>query len=216
MSTPDILQISTLNNDDNDFVAIGYSGYGAASHTAFIVKHNGTLYEIDFTNSISHSELDDNSYYFRITDVIDSDDVPAFLAQCQAVADNARPEYGYFYSGESYDSNGNHISDTDLGQRMTCVGFCLNILKGFLEHDYLSYEDWDSSSHNEEYLVRFCENNNFDRESIQHSHRRITPLEMLCSTAFSSVPISKTEIDSEMDNVQNFINEHPINEIADN
>ncbi len=196
--------IRTLLESDriSDFVAIGnlLNDSQESYHAAFIIKYEGSLQEFHYTGSdIELNNLISNDYFHKITNTIYSDEVPAFIAQCINVKKHANPIYGYFYSGESYDSDGNHNSKKNLGQRMTCVGFCLNVLKGFLEEDYIEYAGWDSISHGEHgYLEEYCKQYDIDPELIKDSHRRITPRECLTSCFFVELPIPKSKIQEKL------------------
>lgn len=195
--------VRSLVEDDRitDFVAIGnlIDGNAISKHAAFIIKHNDELFEFHYTGEIIEFEKIGRDYYHKITDTIDPEEVPAFIAKCKNIQKKAKPIYGYFYSGESYDIDGNHIGDPILGQRMTCVGFCLNVLKGFLEEDYLIYTDWTSETHDsKDYVELYCKENKIDPEDIIDSHRRITPRECLTSCYFTNLPISKKQIDNKI------------------
>jgi len=188
---------------NQDFVAIGNDE--DFDHAAFIVKYNDKEYEFDFYNEdqgIVWMTLE-NKFYYLLLERIDPLLVPAFIARCRHIRKHAKPQFGYFYSGESYNGDGIHTSKTNTGERMTCVGFCLNVLKGFLEEDYLEYSDWDASSHYDpSYLKEFCAKHGFKEEDISDSHRRITPLECLTSCCFNTFPIRKKKIDSKKDLVK--------------
>ena len=147
----------------------------------------------------------DYEYFHKRTETIHKEEIPAFIAYCNSIKKNANPIYGYFYSGEYYDNKGIHFSEKSIGERMTCVGFCMNVLKGFLENDYLKYTDWDSSSHSTDYLLKYAEKYNLDVASIQESHRRISPIEILTSGFFHNIPISKIEIDSKLTEVKEYL-----------
>jgi len=90
---------------------------------------------------------------------------------------------------------------------MTCVGFCLNVLKGFLEEDYINYQDWDESSHTSspDYLIKYAKRYNLNIDDISKSHRRITPLELLTSAFFTNTPILKSSIDSKIEQAKEYI-----------
>ena len=127
------------------------------------------------------------------------------LAPLTKILKNANPNYGYFYSGESYNKDGVHLSNIDLGERMTCVGFCLNVMNGFLEENYLKFDEWSSDTHTDpNYLTVFCKNHNLDELKIKSSHRRISPRECLISGHFDELPISKAQIDSKKNEVEEF------------
>lgn len=91
---------------------------------------------------------------------------------------------------------------------MTCAGFCLNVLKGFLEEDYLAYADWDNVAYpRATYVEEFCTTHGLDMDKIQASHRRITPRECLVSCLFDQLPIRKAQIDAEQPRVQAYFDQ---------
>lgn len=78
---------------------------------------------------------------------------------------------------------------------MTCVGFCLNVLKGFLDDDYLEYSDWDQSTHDDlDYLDWYCVKYNIDKSKVRASHRRIAPYRIDYLWLFQDLPIRKIQI----------------------
>lgn len=203
----EIIRTREESDRNINFVALGnLINQEQSYHAAFVIRHENNLLEFHYTGEKIELVNLRRDYYHKITDTIHPDEVASFIAKCINIRKNAKPEYGYFYSGESYDEHGNHQSDNSLGERMTCVGFCLNVLKGFLENeDYLSYEDWDSTTHEEEgYLEWYCETYNLNIEDVKSSHRRITPREFLTSGFFITIPIRKHQIDSKIQEV----NEH--------
>ena len=125
---------------------------------------------------------------------------------CKRILKKANPRYGYFYSGEYYDTNGIHFSDKTISETMTCSGFCINVLKGFLEKDYIVYTDWNTTSFpTQDYLERFANHFNIDKDKISESHRRISPLELLCSGYFWNLPIRKYDIDLKIDETSEYL-----------
>lgn len=187
----------------SDYVAIGnLLKKKVSTHSAFIIQRNGVLFEFHYTGQWIEFKPLYNDYYHKVTETIHKDEVPAFIAQCVNITKKANPEYGFFYSGETYDQDGNHLSSSDLGERMTCAGFCLNVLKGFLEDEYLEYSDWDSTTHdNPGYLEYYCKKHNLDLDKVKAAHRRITPRECLISCFFETLPIRKADIDSKQEYV---------------
>ncbi len=191
---------------ESDFVGIGnLTDEKDSYHAGFVIRYQKKLYEFHYSGTEIEFIPLENDYYHKITDTIIPEEIPAFIAQCQNIKKKANPKYGYFYSGESYDSDGNHLNSIDRGERMTCVGFCLNVLKGFLEEDYLEYSDWTSESHKKEgYLAWYCDKYKLDSKKLQSSHRRITPRECLTSCFYNRLPIRKSDIDKKI----NDVNEH--------
>lgn len=201
--------VRTLYEDDrtSDFVAIACQEAHVHSHSLIIIQKDSKLYQFDFISEVSLKDIEDDCYH-KVTNVIDSDLVPSFLTYCKVIAKRAKPKFGFFYSGEYYDSIGNYSSTSNVGETMTCVGFCLNVLKGFLnEQDYIKYQDWDESSYalTPDYLEDYVKEHNLKIEDISASHRRITPLELLTSAFFTKLPIRKKDIDSKIEYVRETI-----------
>lgn len=197
----------TESDIDTDFVAIGYLPLAnRITHSAFVIQYEGILYEFHYEGSaIDFSEIW-NNYFHKITASVHPEEVPAFMAMCEQIKKKANPKYGYFYSGENYDRSGNHFGMRDLGERMTCVGFCLNVLKGFFDEDYIEYADWKEDTHKQTgYLEKYCIRHNIDISKVKASHRRITPLEFLTSGFFIDFPIRKIQIDGKIDEVAEII-----------
>ncbi len=147
-------------------------------------------------------------WHYTKLEYVSSGDIPSFVAQAELIAERARPQYGQYYSGEYYDLAGTHRGQMadQLGERMTCVGFCLNILKGFLEEDYLSYQDWGEESNPEPgYLERYCASLDIDPETVRDSHRRITPIELQATARISSLPVSHADIQEFVPELRHFL-----------
>lgn len=193
---------------NSDFVAIGNLLVGTESrHSAFVIQFQNELLEFHYTGSAIEFNCLQNDYFHVVTSTIPDYEVPSFVAMCKNVLKRANPKYGFFYSGESYHPDGSHLSNVDLGERMTCAGFCLNVLKGFLEEDYLAYSDWNHTNHvthptNSNYLQEFCARHNLDISKMREMQRRIEPRECLVSCLFDALPIRKADIDSKMPEAQ--------------
>lgn len=192
--------------DAADFVALAYQYDERYPHAAFIIQNKGDLTEFHYDGgSVVYTTLLD-SYFHKTTLTIHPDEIPAFIVHCQQIRQRAKPIYGFFYSGEFYDREGNYLMNKDLGERMTCVGFCLNVLKGFLEEDYIDYTDWGSETHNKsDYLESYCKRHQLDINKVKASHRRVSPLEYLTSALFSDLPIRKSQIDNRKDEVKEYV-----------
>lgn len=207
--------IHTVSERDfkKDFVGIG--GYydkesKLISHSVLIIQYREKLYVFHYTGIPGYplffdQNINDNCFH-KITYTVPEILVPSFLVQCEEVLKKATPTYGYFYSGEFYDFNGNHNSASTSGERMTCAGFCLNVLKGFLMEDYIDFEQWDSSTHEDlNYLENYSTRHSLNINDIAGSHRRISPLDLICSGYFTNLPIQKSQIDSKHLEVSEYI-----------
>jgi hypothetical protein len=204
----EIVRSKYESDRESDFVALGNTLVGNYSnHSSFIIKYEGQLFEFHYDGyEIGYDQIIDD-YYHKITDTILEDEVPAFISYCKNIKKNGNPKYGYFYSGESYNQEGIHLSNVDLGEVMTCVGFCLNVLKGFHEEDYLEFTDWTSDSHDKpDYLKDYCEKYDLDIDKVTSHHRRITPREFLVSGYFMRLPITKQDIDGKIEEVDEYFN----------
>lgn len=203
--------INTLTEVDikDNFVAIGcyIDQDKIPMHSVLIIKYNNILKHIHYdSKNVLLDDIYNKNCFHKITETIDSELIPSFIVMCNRVIKNANPRYGYFYSGEYYDSNGEHFSEKVIAETMTCTGFCLNILKGFLEKDYILYNEWNTPSYpTKEYLERFANHFKIEKDKISESHRRISPLELLCSGYFSSLPIKKHQIDLKIDETSDYL-----------
>ena len=203
--------VRTLHEDDikDDFVALAVqvTTQGDPWHSGFVISYNGEIYFYHFeVPGIKFETLTLEDCFHKITDVIDERLIPSFIVMCKRVLKTANPEYGYFYSGEYYDEYGNHFSKSKMDQIMTCTGFCLNILKGFKGVDYVKYKDWQTPDYPyPEYVNVYADINNLNVDDIIEFHRRVSPLEILCSAYFKDLPISKLQIDTKSDEVETYL-----------
>lgn len=194
------------SDQNTDFVAIGNlvdDNGKKSSHAAFIIQFEDELFEFHYTGrNVEYSPIK-RDYYHKITYTILPEEVPSFIALCKHLVKTSKPIYGFFYSGEFYNDEG-HQHHTELGERMTCVGFCLNVFKTFLEEDYIQFQDWNGDTEDwKEYLEDYCIKNNLDPSRIKESVRRITPRECLTSCFFNILPIRKADIDNKIKDVNN-------------
>jgi hypothetical protein len=184
-------------------------------HAAIFIRYNSESKLFHFTGKsvmIQDFFNPDEIYFHKIFDIIDPILLPAFLAQCELILEKAQPRFGYFYEGALYDQAGDFISPTTSPEYMTCVGFCLNVIKGFLsDQDYFSYIDWDSSTLDETYVEQFLErvkqeNPDIEINDFKANLRRILPLEYLSGAFSSEIPVTKTFIDGIKTDVINAYN----------
>ena len=205
----DIINTLTENDVKNEYVAIGayINSQKIPAHSVLVIKYNNTISQFHFTGKeILFDGIYNNTCFHKITETIKSELIPSFIMMCKRILKKANPRYGYFYSGEYYDSNGIHFSEKAISETMTCSGFCINVLKGFLEKDYIVYTDWDTTSFpTQDYLESFANHFNIDKDKISESHRRISPLELLCSGYFSNLPIRKNDIDLKIEETSEYL-----------
>lgn len=203
--------INTLTEDDikNKYVAIGcyINEDKIPYHSTIVIRYNNEIKHLHFDGKkILYDKIYNESSFHKITDTINVKLLPSFIMMCRRVMKSAQPRYGYFYSGEFYNSNGIHFSEKEIEETMTCSGFVLNILKGFLEEDYIYFDDWDNSPYpTKKYLEDFANYFKLDKNKIINSHRRISPLELLCSGYFSKLPIRKNQIESKLGETSEYL-----------
>lgn len=201
---------TNINSDlTEDFVAIGtyLNDEKEPYHSVLIIQYAGVLQHFHYTGrALLLDDIYNNDCFHIKTAVVNKALVPSFLGMCRRILKKANPQYGYFYSGDYYDVKGVHFANNHVGEVMTCVGLCLNVLKGFLGRDYMSYEDWtDTSTVPTGFLEYFANRNGLDINKIRESHRRITPSDLLCSAYFKSTPISKQMVDSKRAEVLEYL-----------
>ncbi|WP_298326202.1 hypothetical protein [uncultured Dokdonia sp.] len=206
----DIINTLTEKDVKENFVAVGSyvsKHKNVPDHSVLVIKYNDEIFQFHYDSKcILLDGVYNNDCFHKITDTINPVLIPSFIVWCKKIMKNANPRYGYFYSGEYYDVNGIHFSDKEISETMTCTGFCLNVLKGFLEDDYLQYSDWNTPSYpSVTYLDRYSAHYKLDKNKISESHRRISPIELLCSAYFVDLPIKKSQVDLKLDEVTSYL-----------
>jgi hypothetical protein len=144
----------------------------------------------------------------------------AFENLCRTVKEEAQPAYGYFYDGSFFDGDGQYKSATGTPQIFTCVGICLNVLKGFIynldasdnANQLIQFEDWNNSTLHPRYLEKFTlvAPINFPDtplELLLENLRRIRPSEFLTIPFFEEFPVSKASIDEVIEHVETVLRE---------
>jgi hypothetical protein len=107
-----------------------------------------------------------------------------------------------------------NFSNSGLPEYSTCVGFCINVITGYLyDHDkYFEVTDWDNIPDEHPSFRRYFEKAlqetpNLDIDLYKSHHRRIRPDEYIAAAYFdtSKIPIRKQTIDSIIGNVGSVI-----------
>lgn len=192
----EVVRSLDFSEKNSAFVALGYFVVDDVPHAGLIIKYNDIYRQFHYTGSSVELEELNLDFIHKITETINISEVPAFIAHCNNIKKRANIRYGFFYSGDYFDSVGNHFGNSDLGQTMTCVGFCLSTLKGFLEDDYILSTDWDfDGDFKPGYLERFCNRYSIDLDKVKSSFKRITPGQFLASGFFHEIPIRKAQIE---------------------
>jgi hypothetical protein len=204
--------IEDCHSDDiEDIVgaAVSINRNGEVKHAALFIRFNEENKVFHYTGEKVLFEDADavNHHYYKGLLFILPELIPAFMAQCELISERAQPVYGFFYSGSLYDDQGDFIDPGGFPQSMTCVGFCLNVLKHFLgEDNLLHYTDWDSSTVSDGFIHDFFEQVRKIRpaltlEEFKKYVRRILPIEYFTAACTNEVNIRKQYIDANVDKV---------------
>jgi hypothetical protein len=187
---------------------------GIAYHAGIVIGLRGKYFIFHYTSiTVVLGNIPNNGWYFhKGLDFISEEEVESFLVYCKIIKDEANPTYGYFYGGSCYNEDGRFFSSNELPEIMTCVGFCLNVILGFIESDeYLKHDEWDiyTVEYPDEYFVSFIEqfeelllDTDIDIEILKENLRRITPDEYLASAFIEGIPIAKKQIDKIIPNLR--------------
>ena len=186
-----------------------------AQHAAIFIRYKGDshLFHFDGASVIMEEVSGLEPYYQKHLEFLEPILLPAFFTQCELILENAKPKFGYFYEGALYNANGDFISPNDSPEYMTCVGFCLNVLKGFLsDQDFFRFEDWDEKTLTgkmelvEQFLIKVKEYHPLIKmEDFKPNLRRILPIEYISGAFSDTLPVHKTFTDSIVLDVQNVL-----------
>lgn len=202
----DIIQsIGIAGEGDFVGIAIKLNADGVAIHAGLLIKHSNNHLILHYIpDDVQVTSIPGPWYYHKTLSLIDPLFVLAFRSYCDWVVENANPEYGYIYTGCLYNENGQYFSETAVPEIMTCVGFCISVIKGFIDaEEYFQYTDWGISSvDDDEYLEFFV--NKFsgiyspeEMKNLENNIRRILPVELLASAFIDDeLPIRKTAVDA--------------------
>ncbi|WP_285009617.1 hypothetical protein [Pedobacter faecalis] len=189
-------------------------------HAAIFLRYNSESKLFHFTGKsvIIEDVSGMEDYYLKSLDFLPAILLPAFMAQSELILEKAQPEFGYFYEGSLYDTNGDFVSPGASPQYMTCVGFCLNVIKGFLsDQDFFQYEDWDEKSligkmeHVESFLSRVNESYpDIKLEDFKVNLRRILPIEYVAGAFSRDLPVRKAFTDSIVEDLQKSLDEKKV------
>lgn len=203
----DNLSLSKSINSTDNFVAITVTlnDLGQASHSGLLISYNKTTYHFHFdTADVLLLQVDlklAKNVYHKKLEIIDRQLIASFLNHCKIIAKTAMPQYGYFYGG-SYYENGIYHSNNNTPQLMSCVGFCINVITGFIEEKkYIEFLDWQPVTDKAEkwfntFVVELQKKYpKLDVNALKNDFRRIKPSELISSAYFNMLPIRKVQTD---------------------
>jgi hypothetical protein len=212
-----LIRLRDVSTEEN-FVAIGVTitaidGIQQGGHSAIFLCLEKTLYIFHFfpENVIFQEAQQDaayNYYYLKKLDYFSDDETELimFKSYCERIKEKSNLKFGFVFGGSFYDPlTGEYFSDSlTLPELSTCVGFCINVLTGWIFEieKYLEFDDWETIT-----LEHPGFRNVFERvreryptlneEEYNAKHKRIHPNELTISSYFSveNMPIRKKMID---------------------
>jgi hypothetical protein len=206
---------STEQNLDKYFVAAAcfINEEGIAQHVGLIIHSEEGYFLFHYTGEkvLFEDRKIEEWYFHKSIEFILPEFCGIFLGYCMKIAQNAKPEYGFFYDGSFYDINGNYYSKNQIPEFMTCVGFCINVIKGFIEADeYFEYKDWTNQKASQQYINEMIAQirkiaPHVTEEMISDNIRRIKPSEFVGSAFLKNIPIRKSDIDLIIDDLEKVI-----------
>jgi hypothetical protein len=193
-------------NYDGNFVAIAVQiKDDSVYHAGVLISSDEGTYLCHFDATSVHVEEPPKEewYFYKVFSFIDPTLVNAFLAHCKVVQKESFPVFGAYYDGSYYDHTGTYFSKISRTEFMTCVGFCVNLIKGFLSHEHevevFHYKDWSTASLSPTYLNNFIKtlklhNPDVDVNSLTDNIRRILPVEFISAAYLKKMPFRKAKI----------------------
>lgn len=175
---------------------------GEANHAGIVICDENNYFVFHFIRGILIDTLPNGQWFFhKPIENIFPDLVPAFVSHCKVIERKAKPEFGFFYGGSHYDSNGIFFSKNTSLQLMSCVGFCINVILGFLEEEvYFDQTTWPVSEGDENYFDKYVKqlqilHPDANIEVLRQDLRRIYPIDFISSAFLKELPITKQNIE---------------------
>ncbi|WP_091372351.1 hypothetical protein [Mucilaginibacter mallensis] len=195
--------VSLLNDDIN--------------HSGIFIRYNNTnyLFHFDSVDVVLIEIPKDAIVFFKQLTFIPPEFITSTFHWFRQLEKFKSPDYGLFYSGSFYnESTLEFIDKNQMPEIMSCVGFCLNVLKTVLRgNDFINYTDWNY--HNgitDDKILRYFINakkNYPDIDIIEFAQhvRRILPVEYFTAGFDLNIPVKKAFTDSNNKEVTKIIME---------
>ena len=198
---------------------------GYAYHAGLLICcEEGTfLFHFNALEIVLEEPPNDDWYFYKIFTFIDTRLVSAFLALCKNVQKESAPNFGTYYDGSYFDHSGIYFSKIVRSEYMTCVGFCVNVIKGFLsdeeEVEVFQFKDWTNADLSPSYLNTFVDklklqNPSADVNLLSDNVRRILPIEYIAAAYLKTMPFKRKNIATIVPSLELVIKER-IPEISD-
>ena len=203
---------------DLDFVGVSVftDDNGYPEHAAIFISkgEESHIFHFDSENLKENKINECDQFLTKVLQSIQPFEVGAFLVQCKEALNNPAPGYHFFIDGSYINGQGKYVSELGIPvYRMTCVGFCLALLKGWFEEDYLMYEDWradntiNPATLQQQLSELMALYPNFSEEELSRNIRRIKPIEYIASGYFNKRPIRKANTDTIIVNLKDIVKE---------
>lgn len=204
-----------LNECENheDFIAIGImvNEEGIGYHSGLIICLEEHFYFFHYTGKEVLMDLLmtlPTDIYIKKLLIFEPEKVEYIKGFCDILLQEVSPNYGWLFSDSFYNEDGEYYSEDGLPDITTCVGFCINVIRGVLYNNevYIDTSQWDNSTFNEyqqgfmnhiSSQIALIEGIDPDRlaEITQRTFKRIMPSELTSSGFFDTLPIRKPDID---------------------
>jgi hypothetical protein len=211
-----------LTSSDSTNIPFGYVGAsiftddnGRAYHAAIYVCRNedNVIFHFD-KEDIKEDEVEKcRPFLSKDIDFIPPFESGAFLVFCREAIRNPPPGYNFYYNGGYFNREGRYVgTDGEPSYHMTCVGFCLGILKGWAEgNDFIQYTDWNANNSLGEATIQAQLAKlkrlypGFTDEELTENIRRVKPSEYLASAFIGGKPVRKADTDKFFPALSNII-----------
>lgn len=199
-------------------IAIQVNEEGTASHSALLIGVSNKYYLFHYTSTeILLEDIPKDEWYFhKSLEVIPQNESEAFLNHCEQISVDERDiNYGFIFDG-SYYRDGKYFSKSGLQEFSTCVGFCLNVITGYLwDSDFINVESWNNQpiQGGFEYYFDIAKQRypDLNEDLFKTHHKRIRVDECSATAYLNNLPITKADIDEIIEMVRTSIKNKRIN-----
>jgi len=177
------------------------------NHSGIFIRYNNSNYLLHFNReAIELVEIPEDSLVFFKQISVPTGFILSTYHFFTQIIKRKVPEYGYFYSGSFYDETTlDFIDGHGMPEIMSCVGFCLNVMKTVLRgKDFIKYTDWNyHDGLTEDKVLRYFMKAkksypDLDMDEYIKYVRRILPIEYFTAgfEVEAKIPVRKTFTDA--------------------
>lgn len=200
------LQIKDSSDQQLDSKFIAAAVYinedGELYHAGIAIGSDAGKRLIHLNDTILDEELNRYQYFIlKNFEHIPKDEAEAFYVHAKDAVNSSSIVMGYYYDGTYFREGRFIIPGNEPYTRMSCVGFCLSILRGWnIDDDYIEFGDWNAANS----LSAEAEANeleslkalypNLTEADLKTNIRRIKPSEYLAGAFIKTTPIRKAHL----------------------